>query len=110
MRCEFCGHEQESGDTCESCGLALPGVAKPSAAEAPPSQPAPGVLRCESCGHEQASGKFCDACGLRIDTYQAPVRAVEPSENLRLCPTCGVPVDGLVCRNCGVRVPSSEES
>jgi ribosomal protein L32 len=104
MQCEHCGHEQQSGRICESCGLALA-----RNVDRQPEQ-APALLHCDQCGHEQASGKFCDACGLRIDVYQPPVPRHNAPSSPRLCPTCGVPVDGLVCRNCGIRVTPSAES
>jgi hypothetical protein len=109
MRCEHCGHEQESGRFCDSCGLALARIVEHSTAATQIEQ-ATALVHCERCGHEQATGKFCDACGLRIDTYQPPVLKHDPTDGPRLCPTCGVPVVGSVCRDCGIRVPLSDET
>ncbi len=100
MRCEHCGHEQQSGRICESCGLMLPRATERSAPAA--------LLHCDQCGHEQASGKFCDTCGLRITMYQPPAPQHDSLESLRKCPTCGVSIEGVICRNCGIRIPPSE--
>jgi ribosomal protein L32 len=107
MRCEHCGHEQQSGRICESCGLMLARATDRSAPAAPTEQ-VPALLHCDQCGHEQASGKFCDACGLRITVYQPPAPQHDSSESPRNCPTCGVPIEGVICRNCGIRIPPSE--
>ena len=109
MRCERCGYEQLTGRICESCGRMLTRV-RTNATPPPQDAPAPSMVTCTQCGHEQTQGRFCDACGLRIDVYHPPTKKEDSPTTVQYCGNCGLPVSGMICRPCGVRVPNPSES
>jgi hypothetical protein len=52
-------------------------------------------------GHDSADDEFCDVCGLAFENpAPAPVAVAEPAA-ARPCPSCGAPLDGRFCENCG---------
>ena len=99
MKCEHCGHDQESGKFCDKCGRFLTRVKLDDPDDGAP----PAVLKCSKCGSSQTSGKICDKCGLLLDFYQA---MEEEDELSARCPECGSSSTSPQCRNCGILIPN----
>lgn len=104
MKCEYCGHEQASGKTCDKCGRFLTRVQLDDG-----SQPAkegagsaPGMMTCRYCGHQQSRGRFCDGCGMMLDEFRA---AETHNVQTYRCHQCGMSTSSYLCPNCGIPVP-----
>ncbi len=104
MKCYNCGHEQESGRFCDSCGRMITRmiIEDPDHHhDADGDEVRPAELRCR-CGHVQKSGRFCDNCGVMFPFYRAQP---DDDEISRRCLACGTYSKRPICQNCGVRIP-----
>lgn len=82
------GHESDSDDYCDVCGLPIPagggtpspsGSATPSAPAAPAAPAAPTTAECPNCqAANPPNALFCEACGYDFTTGSLP-RPVTPS-------------------------------
>ncbi|MFE9426241.1 FHA domain-containing protein [Kitasatospora sp. NPDC006697] len=84
------GHESQSEDYCDYCGLAMRPAGVPFGAAVPPPPPAPphappmpggfpgateGLLTCPICRTPKA-GRYCEECGYDFDLSTSPGMAV----------------------------------
>lgn len=62
--CRYCKNVQAEGNTCDRCGMLLPGkgFASPAGAVGPTGEGQ--VLKCLQCGTRVEAGAICSGCGI----------------------------------------------
>ncbi len=81
----------------------LPDIDRGEVAGIPGDAPTavPAFIVCRYCRNPAMPGeRICSHCGMRLPVYEED--AAKPELAARLC-SCGTPVRGAVCPNCGAR-------